>query len=191
MLAEENSYKVVLLGNSGVGKTSILNYTVSNSPSTDSVPTIGCNCSILTMNIDAKEVRLKVWDTAGQELYRSIVPIYVRDTFAAILVYDLTEPKSAQALEHWHSVLMEEQTDDVMICVVCNKTDLEDQGAVDDQVGIGIAEKLRGRFFKVSARTGSGIRDLFEAIARAASGSACFSSQKIIDTVGAEPRGCC
>ena len=109
MLSNNVGSKVVLLGNSGTGKTSILQCQLNRSMSETSLPTIGCVYHEVNIKINDEEtVSLKVWDTAGQEIYRSIVPIYVRGAAAAILVYDVSEPSSLSSLDQWLSILLEE-----------------------------------------------------------------------------------
>jgi small GTP-binding protein len=186
---DQAGLKVVLLGNSGTGKTSILDYVVTHISKADLQPTIGCNCTPVTVDLPTGPVHLSVWDTAGQELYRSIVPIYVRDTIAALLVYDITDEKSLDSLDHWHSVLMEEQSNSVLIYVVANKLDLPTM--VPDAQGKSIAEKLEGSFHRVSAKTGEGIDELFQIVAREASTGERFQPSVIMPHTRPDGGGCC
>jgi small GTP-binding protein len=160
-------FKVVLLGNSGTGKTSILQYAMRGTPKMGLQATIGCECQLIPVTLPGDRiVNLKVWDTAGQEIYRSIVPVYVRDASAALLVYDLTDQTSFASLDHWHSLLMEEQqSESVLIYVVCNKVDLKNDAVVPDGHARIFADDRRARFVRVSALDGTGIKDLFDAIA--------------------------
>jgi small GTP-binding protein len=181
--------KVVLLGNSGTGKTSILDYAVTHIANDNLRPTIGCNCSPLTIDLPTGPVQLRVWDTAGQELYRSIVPIYMRDAGAALLVYDITDTKSVDALDDWHSVLMEEQSGDVLIYVVANKIDLP--ATVADVRGESVAQKVNGSFHRVSAKTGEGIDTLFRAVAQETSTGERFLTRIIAQRSRESGGGCC
>jgi small GTP-binding protein len=183
--------KVVLLGNSGAGKTSILDYAITQTPSANLPPTIGANCSSFTVDTPGGPVQLRVWDTAGQELYRSLVPIYVRDAVAALLVYDVTDLKSIDSLDHWHSVLMEEQSAEVLIYVVANKMDLIDLALVPEAQGRAIAQKVNGSFHPVSAKTGQGIRELFNTVAHEASSGERFQTHTVKLNPGQSMGGCC
>jgi Ras-related protein Rab-6A len=188
---ESSGLKVVLLGNSGTGKTSILDFAVTHSSRDDLQPTIGCNCSLLTFDFATGPISLRVWDTAGQELYRSIVPIYIRDSAAALLVYDVTEPKSLESLDHWYSVLMEEQSGEILIYVIANKIDLVDDVRVDEKQGRAVAQKLNGSFHQVSAKTGVHVQELFETVAREASTGERFQSRPAPPRADGNDGGCC
>jgi small GTP-binding protein len=186
---DSSRFKVVLLGNSGAGKTSILDYALTNTPKVDPQPTIGCIASVLNIVLPSGPVQLRVWDTAGQELYRSIVPIYVRGAAAALLVYDVTDEKSIDALDHWHSVLMEEQSGDILIYVVANKID--QHGTVSDAQGEGIARKVNGSFHRVSAKTGDGINELFTTIAQETSTGERFQTNVVLEHAQNTGSTCC
>jgi GTPase SAR1 family protein len=95
------------------------------------------------------------------------VPIYVRDAFAAVLVYDVTNQKSFDDLDHWRSVVVEEQSDEVVIFVVCNKIDLP-HAVVSEEQAVAFSQNVNAKYCKVSAASGVGISDLFEAIAQEA-----------------------
>lgn len=160
----ERGYKVVLLGDSGTGKTSIIQYMIKDSPQFNVQPTVVCQGNSVTIRTDTEEVDLRVWDTAGQEVYRSIVPIYIRDTTAALLVYDVTDKQSFSSLEKWYSILMEEATTDVYIYIVCNKIDLTNV-VVSNEKAEELANRLKGKLFKVCALDGTGIKELFKQVA--------------------------
>jgi small GTP-binding protein len=111
---------------------------------------------------------LNVWDTAGQEIYRSIVPIYVRSATGAIIVYDVTDRASFTAVSDWYELMAaEELPSGVDLYVVGNKIDRADDRVVDGDSGKEMSASIRGKFFEVSALAGIGVRELFEAIAAA------------------------
>ena len=180
LLNEKGSWKVVLLGNSGAGKTSLLQCLLSNPVSPENQPTIGCEYHEIPIVVDEAKVPLKVWDTAGQEVYRSIVPIYVRDASAALLVYDITDETSFQSLDHWRSLLLEQQNEEVFLFVVANKNDLEARKKVDDKVALQFAEKNNAEFFKVSALKDIGVKELFRAVAKSVQGKGVCQTQRKI-----------
>jgi small GTP-binding protein len=161
-----SGFKVVLLGNSGSGKTSILNYALTGSPGALLQPTIGCNCNHHDFQTTTGDkITLNIWDTAGQELYRSIVPIYVRDAHAGILVYDVTDQKSFTGLEYWMGILDADSSDAIVLYVVCNKIDLVEGQPECDERARAYAEKIKAKFFRVSALKGTNIDTVFEQLA--------------------------
>lgn len=156
--------KIVLLGESSVGKTSIVSrYTTGNYQKTNA--TIGAAFFTKTINLTAedgvhKRVNMEIWDTAGQERYRSLTPIYYRNADAALVVFDVTKPESLRKARSWIDELHEYCSNDrpekeINIIVVGNKTDLDYEPLDTDQV-----------FVTVSAKTGDGIVGLFEGLAQ-------------------------
>lgn len=177
-------FKVVILGDSEVGKTSILNCQLHGYQPPNSNPTIGCHCNEITMDVEDKTVILQVWDTAGQEMYKSLVPIYLRGARAAIVVYSITDKDSYNSLNLWYKFLNETLTEKIPVFLVANKIDLispnlptaekppnynplyKPRQAVDDDEAKVFAETNNSKFFKVSAIKGIGIDDLFTEIAK-------------------------
>jgi small GTP-binding protein len=115
--------------------------------------------------VDDKPITLQVWDTAGQEMYRALVPVYLRGAQGAILVYDVAEVTSFQALPHWTGVITETLSPETVLFLAANKIDLEAEFAVDWDAGTGFAVSNKATFFKVSALTGEGVFELFQAMA--------------------------
>jgi small GTP-binding protein len=149
-MSDPHFSKVFLLGNSGAGKTSLLN----------TQPTIGCNCHVVVVDSGHEVVSLSIWDTSGQELYRFIVPNYVRDAAVGILVYDVTDRRSLQGLQHRTTVLQEET--DVLIYAVGNEIDLASRATVSRDQGRMFVERIHTKFIEVSAIQGTGVTDLFK-----------------------------
>lgn len=162
---DSTQHKVVILGDSRVGKTSILSrQMLGYQPKTS--PTIGCHCSEIHVNVDNNDVSLQVWDTAGQEMYRALVPVYLRGAHAAILVYDITDRESFRSLGHWYDILVDVVSENTPIYIVGNKIDLQEKGVVDDAQAKAFASVHNSQLFKVSAYTGQGLDNLFSAIGR-------------------------
>jgi small GTP-binding protein len=125
MRVRENATKVVLLGSSSVGKTSIIRQLVS-SELDDICPTMGANYQTLTLpDNQGGTVLLHVWDTAGEERFASVLPMYLRGVAIAVLVCATDPAESVGALDRWLSVLRESQAPLARVCVVLNKIDLE------------------------------------------------------------------
>ncbi|KAK8866328.1 hypothetical protein M9Y10_009289 [Tritrichomonas musculus] len=159
------SHKVVILGDSRVGKTSILSRQMLGYQPPTQNPTIGCHCSEIHVTVDDKATTLQVWDTAGQEMYRALVPVYLRGAQAAILVYDITDRESFKSINHWYEILVDVVSTGTPIFLVGNKIDLEKDAVVDDQSARAFAQSHNSQLFKVSAMTGQGLDGLFQAIA--------------------------
>ena len=160
------SYKIVLLGNTGTGKTTILlSKLFDDGGRQKHGPTIGVNCQDLHIALDDRDVTLNVWDTAGQEVYHAIVPIYLRNADAALLVYDIADSKSFDRLGAWKAMLEEQQCASIPLFVVANKIDLEEYQKVEDRAGEEYANRIGASFHRVSALNGTGIERLFECVA--------------------------
>ena len=127
---DEFTYKIVLLGDVFVGKTSIIKnlQEVNKEDSSSYEPTIGLAFTQKSIYLDnKKKINLQLWDTSGQEIYRDLMSVYYRDSHAAILVYDHSNKKSLEALKYWISELNERiNTDDIIMKIAGNKFDLYD-----------------------------------------------------------------
>lgn len=156
--------KIVLLGDQGTGKTSILNRFVSGTFSENIDPTIGVDFSTKTCSLKGKLCRLLLWDTSGQERFRSLVPSYIRDCAAVGIVYDVTNVNSFHALSYWVDTVKSLTNDDTAIVLIGNKADRESERKVLKDEGENKARSLHAKFIEVSAATGDGVRELFQLI---------------------------
>jgi small GTP-binding protein len=163
---QSNTFKVVVLGDSRVGKTSLIARQLLGDKPSPANPTVGCHCCEIRVAVDFTEVALQVWDTAGQEMYRSLVPVYLRGARAALLVYDVTDVNSFDSLGHWFDILMGVVPAGASVYVVGNKTDLENDAVVHEEHAKEFASVHGAQFFKVSAITGIGTQALFETVAK-------------------------
>lgn len=157
--------KVVLVGDSAVGKTSIIN-AINNKKLEITKPTINFAKSDLTVKASSgEEVTLCIWDTAGQEIYQSLAPMHVHNSKAQILVFDVNYELSFTNLQRWLEIL-EESNSLNCIFIVGNKIDLpSDERQVSTDVAFDYATKINAKYVEVSAKTGDGIEELFEQIA--------------------------
>lgn len=136
-------YKLVFLGEQGVGKTCIINRFVYDSFDRNYQATIGIDFLSKTMYLEDRTVRLQLWDTAGQERFRSLIPSYIRDSSVAVVVYDTTSRASFLSSSKWVDDIRSERGDDVVIMLVGNKTDLADQRQVSVEEGLAKPRKRR------------------------------------------------
>merc|ERR1712065_66409 len=154
------SFKVVVLGAVSVGKTSLsIQYVESNF--VQAKATIAAAFHTKSLNINGVRVDLQIWDTAGQEKFRSLTPMYYRECAAALVVYDLTKEDTLETAEYWIKELREKESP-YSIILVGNKSDMvKDLGAATEG-GRALAEQLGLQYYTASAKTGDGVSDIFQ-----------------------------
>lgn len=161
-MSVQQSHKVVFLGNSSVGKTSIINQMIYHNSSDNQQPTIGVDFFSMNITVGTDTIRIQIWDTAGQEQFHSLIPSYLRDSTIAIIVYDISNQESFQNLEHWIKVVQD--VSNPALIMVGNKTDLEEIRTVSTEDGEKMAQSQNAKFIETSARTPSNIDKLIEII---------------------------
>lgn len=158
-------FKIVLLGDSGVGKSNLVFRFTKNEFNKDSKSTIGVEFATKTVQIeDNKLVKAQIWDTAGQERYRSIASSYYRGAVGALLVYDVTDRNSFNHVPMWLKEVEENAEKDCLIMLVGNKTDLNDQRTVFVRDGRSFARKNGLAFIETSALDSTGVDTAFQRI---------------------------
>ena len=170
---DENGYdiipcKIVLVGQSGVGKTCIIGRFINNTFENNIMSTTGASYAGKTMvfeELDGKCVKFEIWDTAGQEKYRSLTKIFYKDARIAILVYDITRKDSFEELKnYWYAQLKESSPDNIIIGIAANKCDLYDNEQVPEDEARAFANEIGAIFKLTSANTNTGIEELFKAV---------------------------
>ncbi len=157
--------KVLLLGESAVGKTSLAKRFVEGECDPNMASTIGVDLSLKRFVVDGTKVTLSVWDTAGQERFRSIPTSFYRETQGILLVYDCTNELSFTLLRKWmHTV--NEINANVPRMLLCNKIDLVHLRSVSEDAGRALAQELHCRFFAVSAIDGTNVELAFTELTR-------------------------
>ena len=154
-------YKLIFLGDQNVGKSSILNRFLSDTFVEEYQATIGLDFQSKNVQIDNQDVHLLLYDTAGQEKFRSLIPMYTRDANIILLVYDITNKESFENLYVWLKDLTNININEVIICIVGNKTDLNEKREVSNEEGQKYAQEHDFIFQEVSAKTGEGFSELF------------------------------
>lgn len=160
-----NKYKLVFLGEQAVGKTSIITRFMYDTFDSNYQSTIGIDFLSKTLYLEDGPVRLQLWDTAGQERFRSLIPSYIRDSAAAIVVYDITNRQSFENTTKWIQDIINERGQEVLIALVGNKTDLEDARKVTYEEGLQKAQEYNTMFHETSAKAGQNIKLLFKKVA--------------------------
>ena len=165
--------KIVLIGESGVGKTSIISQFIDQIFQNDQQSTIGGTFSTKTIKCgNGKILKLEIWDTAGQERYRSVTKLFYKDANAAILVYDITNKFSFEEIQnYWFGQVKDSAPENIIIAIVANKLDLYENEQVDETIARKYAQDNNALFACTSAKNTSGIEDLFIEIAKIYSGS--------------------
>ena len=155
-------FKILLAGNTSVGKSSIFLRFVDNIWNDAFVPTIGVDFKIKTLNINYKNVKLQIWDTAGQERFKNITASYYRGGNGVLVVYDITERESFENLNSWLIEIEKNANKNVYKLLIGNKCDLEDKRKVTYQEGKDFAESNGMKFMETSAKTASKVQEAFE-----------------------------
>ncbi|XP_025828863.1 ras-related protein Rab-31 [Agrilus planipennis] len=157
--------KMVVLGDPGVGKTSIVTRYVEkrvhNIP-----PTVGASFFTTKVNIKGLAVELQVWDTAGQERFKAIVPLFYRNATAAIIVFDITARRSFDNMKSWVSELKRNSENPIILSIVGNKSDLSDKREVTRDEGLVYANSVGASYTECSACNNQGIDQIFSDVAR-------------------------
>ncbi|KAI3850188.1 hypothetical protein MKW98_008490 [Papaver atlanticum] len=157
-------FKVVLIGDSGVGKSNLLSRFTRNEFCLESKSTIGVEFATRTLQVEGKTIKAQVWDTAGQERYRAITSAYYRGALGAILVYDTTKPTTFENVTRWLKELREHADSNIVIMLIGNKTDLKHLRAVATEDAQSFAEKEGLSFIETSALEAINVEKAFQTI---------------------------
>uniref|UniRef100_A0A5K3FPM5 Ras-related protein Rab-1A n=1 Tax=Mesocestoides corti TaxID=53468 RepID=A0A5K3FPM5_MESCO len=165
VLEHDYIFKLLLIGDSGVGKSCLL-LRFSDDVYTDNfISTIGVDFKIRTIELDGHHVKLQIWDTAGQERFRTMTVAYYRGAHGIIVVYDITSEESFQNVETWLEEIKRYARPDVTKIVVGNKSDLTDQRVVSYEQGKQFAANLGLQFLETSAKDSSNVEQAFFSMA--------------------------
>jgi len=172
-MSEVESFKVVLVGESGVGKTSIITQFIDQTFQEDQQSTTGGTFSTKSVVCDnGKTLKFEIWDTAGQERYRALTKMFYKDANAAVLVYDITRKDSFEEIQnYWSNQIKESSPPGIILAVAANKSDLIDHEAVDEEQARKFAKDLGAIFVSTTATQIDPVNDLFIQIAKKYTGS--------------------
>uniref|UniRef100_A0A8C4Q6G4 RAB31, member RAS onco family n=1 Tax=Eptatretus burgeri TaxID=7764 RepID=A0A8C4Q6G4_EPTBU len=158
--------KVCLLGDTGVGKSSIVCRFVQDSFDPDINPTIGASFMTKMVPRNNEIHKYLIWDTAGQERFRSLAPMYYRGSAAAVIVYDITKEETFHMLKTWVKELQHHGPQNIVVAIAGNKCDLVDMREVQTELAKNYAESIDAIFIETSAKTSINISEMFEEISK-------------------------
>ncbi|KAK2704320.1 ras-related protein Rab-8A-like [Artemia franciscana] len=162
----DHLFKLLLIGDSGVGKTCILFRFSEDAFNSTFISTIGIDFKIRTIEIDGKRIKLQIWDTAGQERFRTITTAYYRGAMGIMLVYDITNERSFENIKNWVRNIEEHASSDVEKMILGNKCDMNDRRQVSKERGEQLALEYGIRFMETSAKASINVENAFITLAR-------------------------
>jgi len=193
-------FKLLLIGDSGVGKSCLLLRFADRKYTESYISTIGVDFKIRTIELDGKTIKLQIWDTAGQERFRTITSSYYRGAHGIIIVYDVTDHESFTNVKTWLSEIERYASDTVNKLLVGNKSDLTSKKVVDYETAKDFADKVEMPFLETSAKLSTGVETAFMKMAseikntlgpeqngQAGSEDVFVSTGRAVD----QPGGCC
>ncbi|CAD8147363.1 unnamed protein product (macronuclear) [Paramecium tetraurelia] len=162
----DHLFKLLLIGTSGVGKSCMLMRYVDNNFTNNFYNTIGVDFKIKSIFLENKNIKLQIWDTAGQDRFRTITCSYYRGAHGIIIVYDITDRESFDSVKMWMSEIDKYAQEDVIRMLVGNKCDMDDKRAVSYEEGEALAKQLKLQFIETSAKLSTNIEQSFLTIAK-------------------------
>ena len=155
-------FKLILIGDSSVGKSNILLQYLKGQFDPNSKATVGVEFGTKNIEINNKKIKIQIWDTAGQERYRSITSAYYRGAKGAFIVYDITRKNTFDNIDRWVADLKANGDDNISIVLIGNKLDLEDKREVQKDEGVKKSEEFKTAFMETSALNGDNIDKAFD-----------------------------
>ena len=158
--------KYVIIGDSGVGKSNILLQYINGKFNEDFKATVGVEFGAKNIEINGRIYRIQIWDTAGQENFRSIARAYYKNSICACIVYDITSRNSFNSVQSWIDDCTKQTPRNILLLLIGNKNDLNDKREVQYEEGEEFAKKKNMIFLETSAKTGNNIDKIFEKIVK-------------------------
>ncbi|KAL7341788.1 GTP-binding protein, SEC4 [Rhodotorula toruloides] len=156
---------MLLIGDSGVGKSCLLLRFCDDAWTPSFITTIGIDFKIRTIELEGKRIKLQIWDTAGQERFRTITTAYYRGAMGILLVYDVTDERSFNNIRTWHQNVEQHASEGVNKILIGNKCDWTDKKVISEQQGQELADELGLRFLETSAKSNINVEQAFFALA--------------------------
>ena len=189
----ESVYKVLLLGDSTVGKTCFLMRYTDNTFQEIHMSTIGLDYRLKSMTLKSgKNVKVQIWDTAGQDRFRAITKNYFKGAHGIILIYDVTNEQSFDNVSNWINQIKEEASDKVTIFLVGNKIDDVENRKIQTESGKNLAENFQLQFYETSAKTGENVEKTFQALVEKIDEISLINTRGgKLTPVNGKKKGCC
>ena len=189
----ESVYKVLLLGDSTVGKTCFLMRYTDNTFQEIHMSTIGLDYRLKSMTLKSgKNVKVQIWDTAGQDRFRAITKNYYKGAQGIILIYDVTNQLSFDNVSNWINQIKEEASDKVTIFLVGNKIDDVENRKIQTESGKNLAENFQLQFYETSAKTGENVEKTFQALVEKIDEISLINTRGgKLTPVNGKKKGCC
>jgi len=172
--------KLLLIGDSGVGKSCLLLRFSDDSFTPSFITTIGIDFKIRTIDLEGKRIKLQIWDTAGQERFRTITTAYYRGAMGILLVYDVTDEKSFNNIRNWIRNIEQHATESVNKILIGNKCDMVEKKVVDSARGKALADEYGIKFLETSAKNSINVEEAFITLAK-------DIKKRLIDNTDATP----
>ncbi|KAJ3450858.1 ras-related protein rab-5c [Anaeramoeba flamelloides] len=166
---QKNVIKIVMLGQSGCGKTSLVIRYIDDNFSENTSTTIGAAFFLKTLVINDETVNVRLWDTSGQERFKSLVPLYYRHAAGAVLVFDPKEKLSFEKLKYWHNELQNNCDNVPLMAIAANKDDHYENISENNEMlqkAQDYAKEIGAGFFRTSAKTGKSVKGIFDHLIR-------------------------
>ena len=157
-------FKLILVGDSGVGKTNILSRYINNEYSSNSESTVGVEFSTKMLNKNNKKIKVQIWDTAGQERYKSITSVFYKGAKGGFIVYDITRKDTFNSTDKWINDLKMNGDENISLILIGNKSDLQDQREVSLEDMTKKAELFGVNFCETSALNNTNIDKVFDIV---------------------------
>ena len=198
---EDYKLKIVVIGDSGVGKTNLIKRFITNTFSQNSKATIGVEFISKSYKIKDKIYKVEIWDTAGQERYKSITAVYYKGAKGALVVYDTTSKSSFNNIDKWMTEIREKTSNDIRLMIIGNKIDLKEFREVTNEEAVVKAKELGIPLMETSALDSTNVKEAFHDLVREIyyqinnnpNGSGLYRGRNGIDlnTDGNKKHGCC
>jgi small GTP-binding protein len=194
MASMNSCRRVVVVGDTSVGKTSLIAAAIGEGFNLFEKNTVGANWHLYSTSVRGEPFELQIWDTAGQERFRTLGPLYYRNALAAIAVYDISSRESFINLSRWTDAVINVAGPSTLIFIVGNKVDLPDDNGgrevtFDEGETWATADERKYQFFETSAKTGQGVANVFQQVAEAISKGPARPTPE--QTLVPRGKGCC
>jgi small GTP-binding protein len=183
--------RVVAIGDSSVGKTCLVSRLMEDRFDLNESMTVGANWQLYVQDFNSDRVELQIWDTAGQEKFRSLGPLYYRSAVGALVVFDITNRESFDHLELWIKAFTEVAGNEVRIVIAANKCDLDDRRKVSAKEAIEWGRSRGWMVYETSAATGENVQAAFRALAEAVLARRQQQAERIAGNLPTSESKCC